>query len=472
MRSGQLRRLILLLLLVAPPCAGLAQVSDSAGRGALQPLPPALKRFIEARSQIRYADMLWTRARPGRTDALAETVICSLVADGEYAAMLLGGVQGVTGTDPQGRPVRDRPQGLLRERDGVWQTTMNQIEANRWPGGDAPVPVADLRTTGMTPYVTIAGPPSQVIPRIVRRYLGGAEFTQQREDSVYRVVARSIDRDARIVWYIDPAVGWNATRVELWSARQRRLAVESQYERTGDVFLPVSVAFYNAEGDVYCLDTVHEAEVNTDDLPRDLVPEHIGIEPGMTVYVFSKDGTAERLIYAGDHKLLPPDEFWRREAKGELRAGAKVAAARRGEPIATRVPDPKDVYRKILRLRQQRRKRADADPWLVYTQQFIERYRLDAEQRQKAMQILHECQLERDHYLRGRQRDIQALETALKQAQSAQQKQQLASQLQRLREPVVRIFERRLKPRLNRIPTRAQRRAAGPLDVATRPSAP
>ncbi len=463
---------MLILTLAGMPGAAKARPRQADDATTPAPLPMALRRFIEARSQIRYADILWTRARPGRSDALAETFVRSLVADGDCAAMLLGGKQGVTGTDPQGRPVPERPQGLLREPDGVWRAGLNQIEASRWPGHDAPVAVADVRTTGMTPYVTIAGPPSEVIPRIVRRYLGRAAFAQQREGLVYRVVARSLDRDARIVWYIDPAVGWNATRVELWSGDRCRLAAESQYERAGDVFLPVSVAFYNVEGDVYCLDTVHEAEVNTDELPRDLVPEHIGIEPGMTVYVYSKDGTVERLIYAGDGKLLPPDEFWRREAKGEPRAGAKLAAARRGEPIATRVPDPKSVYRKILRLRQQRRQRTDADPWLVYTQQFIERYRLDAEQRQKAMQILHECQLERDHYLRGRQRDIQALETALKQARSAQQKQQFALQLQRLREPVVRIFERRLKPRLNRLPTRAQRRAAERSGGATRPSAP
>ena len=471
MRSGELSGLSVLLVLAAAQASGLQQASRRTDGLSVARFPPALTAFVEARSRIRRADILWTRARPRRSDAASETFARSLVAGGDYAAMLLGDEHEVTGMDPRGRPVH-RPQGLLREADGVWQTAINGIEANRWPGADAPVPAADIRTTGMTPYVTIAGPPEDVIRRVVGRYLGRVEFSQQREGRAYRVVARSLARDARIVWHIDPSVGWNATRVELWSGDQCRLAVESQYERVGDVFLPVSVAFYNADGDIYCLDTVHEAEVNTADLPRDLVPEHIGIEPGMTVYVHRQNAPVQRLIYAGDGELLPPDEYWRREARGELRVGPKLAAARRGEQLATRIPDPKEVYRRVVELRRRRRVKADADPWLIYTRRFIEHYALDAEQRQKAMQILRACQLERDHYLRGVRRELQQLQAALEQAEDPQRRQELESRLTRLQAPVSQIFERKLKPRLERLPTRAQRRAAGRGSVTTRPSSP
>lgn len=110
--------------------------------------------------------------------------------------------------------------------------------------------------------------------------------------------------------------------------------------------------------------------------------------------------------------------------------------------------------------------------WDKYVEDFIQRYKLDDAQQQQAHSILNDCKTQASRYLQGRKSTIDRIDkqiAALKAAVSgqgadarkrSQQVSELNKQKDKLREPVGRIFEKQLKPRLERIPTRAQRREA------------
>jgi hypothetical protein len=107
-----------------------------------------------------------------------------------------------------------------------------------------------------------------------------------------------------------------------------------------------------------------------------------------------------------------------------------------------------------------------ADQWEQYVQQFIERYKLNEEQASRAHKILKSCQNQRERYLRGRAEQLEKLDR-----QEAKEQADITAQRTKLMAPIDNIFERQLKPRLEKIPTRAQREAAGKAGPAEKASA-
>jgi hypothetical protein len=104
--------------------------------------------------------------------------------------------------------------------------------------------------------------------------------------------------------------------------------------------------------------------------------------------------------------------------------------------------------------------------WEQYVRQFIERYQLTEEQSNRAYKILKSCENQRDRYLRSRAEQLQRLdqqEAALRTSDNpnkAKEQADITAQRTRLMAPVDNIFNKQLKPRLDKIPTRAQREAA------------
>ncbi len=108
------------------------------------------------------------------------------------------------------------------------------------------------------------------------------------------------------------------------------------------------------------------------------------------------------------------------------------------------------------------------DAWAQYTDEFIARYKLNDEQRQKAMLHLKKAQDSRERYMRkSATRRVEA-EAALKAAETPEEKAEAQKLLDRMNTTVDRYFDQ-LKDDLNRLPTRKQRAEAATL--ATTPSA-
>ncbi len=104
--------------------------------------------------------------------------------------------------------------------------------------------------------------------------------------------------------------------------------------------------------------------------------------------------------------------------------------------------------------------------WDKYVADFIKKYQLNDEQQQKAHGILADCKKQAQRYLKSREghfaridKQIEALKKS-RDKNKAKKQSALNNQRKKLMEPLDKIFDSQLKPRLERIPTRAQRKAA------------
>jgi hypothetical protein len=104
--------------------------------------------------------------------------------------------------------------------------------------------------------------------------------------------------------------------------------------------------------------------------------------------------------------------------------------------------------------------------WEKYVREFIAKYKLNDEQTQKANAVLEDCQAQAKRYTIGRREQIEKVDKLIEELKQSQDKNkskelsELDAQRAKLIEPIERIFDEQLKPRLERLPTRAQRRAA------------
>ncbi|MFH1747069.1 MAG: hypothetical protein ABIG44_08500 [Planctomycetota bacterium] len=104
--------------------------------------------------------------------------------------------------------------------------------------------------------------------------------------------------------------------------------------------------------------------------------------------------------------------------------------------------------------------------WEAYVREFIARYQLTPDQQERAQKILKSCQEQGCKYIRVRKAEIEKLEqqaAALKGSKDQVKTARLAELSDRrtkLLAPIEDIFDKQLKPRLEKIPTRAQREAA------------
>lgn len=104
--------------------------------------------------------------------------------------------------------------------------------------------------------------------------------------------------------------------------------------------------------------------------------------------------------------------------------------------------------------------------WDAYVRDFVARFQLDEAQIQRAQAILDDCKTQAAQYTSRREAEIRRLDdrlVALNQSTDANRGREIArvnEQKTRLLKPIDDIFERSLKPRLERLPTRQQREAA------------
>lgn len=99
------------------------------------------------------------------------------------------------------------------------------------------------------------------------------------------------------------------------------------------------------------------------------------------------------------------------------------------------------------------------DEWTKYTDEFIKRYELNDEQSQQARQVLIALQEQRDQYLRRTADEMQKVAARLAEPDDEDDRRAALEASERLSEPVDRMFQQ-LKDRLDKLPTRAQRRSA------------
>ncbi|RMF75596.1 MAG: hypothetical protein D6744_13230 [Planctomycetota bacterium] len=144
----------------------------------------------------------------------------------------------------------------------------------------------------------------------------------------------------------------------------------------------------------------------------------------------------------------------RERMRAEMEAARQEALAERGDPIAAQRLAESDAHDGDEPAESQ-----PADEWTRYTLAFIERYRLNREQRQKAMQYLSVARESRDDYLRARGDELERVTQMLEAAADEPSRRAALEAYEKLNAPIERRFQQ-LKDRLDTLPTREQRRQA------------
>ncbi|MBI5864812.1 MAG: hypothetical protein HZB38_09945 [Planctomycetes bacterium] len=196
----------------------------------------------------------------------------------------------------------------------------------------------------------------------------------------------------------------------------------------------------------------------------------IGLEPGMNIHPQEvRPNEPHGGIKLWDGKRgLSVDAFREARLAGKVEYGPTVKA-RQANPHNPSTPYMTDEQRAVWMRRMEERERAEnrsvpLSEWERYVIEFIAKYRLDQTQTQKAMQILKDCQKRAEEYLDSKKSEIDKLEQEQKKASASgdrNARENARKKLDKLREPVDGIFERELKPRIDKLPTREQRSAAG-----------
>lgn len=428
--------------------------------------PEALARFEAARKAIRLADVTFTVVNLGdhhnaTPEPWRQRWLCT---ENEVVLIGLGTDSGVVGTW-DGKPRLGGPLGEYWDSAGdYWSYRMDGITAQlRRGSSESPQRPYDFRSLGMSYRPIMDARPDQAMARGMppEGFKCSTEYFTEVRDGIHRVEARSTFPDGKVqsvFWNIDPKLDWNATRCEIWFDGKPWEASETEYERINGVVVPVFATYIRADGNPYQMYVVEQAKINEKDLPTELTPDYIGLEPGVNIFARGEPAA----IYVGGGQTYPPREAFLLERDGVLEMGPKLKAARAKKPIPWSVPEPAEAKAALekYRARLQQAERETMDKWERYTIDFITRYRLNDEQTTKATQILSSCRTQRDRYLRARREDIRAARKRINSETDAARQTPHRDRLRRLLEPVQVIFEKQLKPRLDRLPTRDQRAAA------------
>jgi len=463
-----------LSLVMVPGC-------DRTGPERVQQPPEALVRAEAARMSLRKAYIAWSaeshyvppfaRENLDNPDVVVfrtwdmETFHVFQAAGEDRLNRNLGDNAGVRiykldGTPADGWGVwGDRPLESLADEGCYWESwgTASRETLRATPRvfpDSAPVAKLDLRMLGVFPVM----PGGRQRPRLLFSSEEPIEFSE-REEGALRVV-RVRQGDSEQVYWIDPSKDYAVTRAQSWWGGKLRFEARSTLKRMSGIWFPEVVEFYrwdHEDGAAPALVVrVHEARFNTPDLPDDLTPMDIGIQPGATVRVCNSslpevatatwDGRVLRtsgVASADGAAELPPIVSVQTEPAGEAWAASESAEA------------VKTAARVVI-----------LSDWERYTLDFIDRHRLDRRQAQQAWLMLRQCQVQAQNILLAKAGTLEQLERLERQVKESRRdkRRQLEARRQTLvrsvRRPIDTIFEQRLKPGLHQLLDPDERRRA------------
>jgi len=456
-------------------------VGSALGQGHPEPV-----RNLEwTRGPLETAHIEWSWWKPERSSHFY--FYTSRIAGDEIALDQRGDEEGVFGRRSEDQvPARSIPvHRTLRAGGQAWQYSGLSLSVDVYPVSDrTPSGLPDLRALGMSYMLSLRdvhdtlwfdGP--QASPR---------KYRVTVENGLH--VVRALTDQGEITWYLDPERGWCPVRVTC--AKDGKILQESRSTLTqfDGVWFPQRVVFFRStyeDGKEPCeVVRIHSASLNQPEHPLRLTPGDIGIDACFNVAMHDENGKPVGLFKWDGERIITIEEWNQREEAGELKPGPHAQrlagrardiverARERGDPklaaheAGSRATDAGLTPAALV-------KRSLESQWEAYARHFIERYRLNKEQSDKAWAILKDCQERANRYLAKREKDFEKLDKeaeALKKSDAKDRAQRLAAidkRHRKLMQPIDEIFEKQLKPRLEKLPTRAQRRAEEEREKAT-----
>jgi len=443
--------------------------------------PPALTAAVEARAKellrtarIEYAERSVVVEPDGRRVERPLHYYTWRCAGERYVSVDRGDEEGVVMRDADGRPRTDLPhqgpQGYLVKSDEVWLHSESSPAADVFGLQRADwFRLHDLRRLGLNP-VTLG----QDVEEACRANGLPAPDYEATTESGLDVVTATIG-PGQFRWWIDPARGWSVVRAAVLRDGQETTSMWLTVAQVDGVWFPTEVEYVRHTDDGHELSTTYamlSTEFNRPEHPQELTPADIGVEPGMTVHYQDRNDIVTA-VWDGQ-AAISPDEYRVRLSNGSLKRGRTVERElahllREDAPgrEASTKPSAESggtATRPALFFAGERGKTFESQ-WEAYTRRFIMQYRLSAEQARKAWQICRDCEALGRSSIEKRRGDFdewQKRKDALAGASAEEQKKQreaLDLRRKELMAPVERIFEERLKPDLDRIPTAQQREA-------------
>jgi len=391
----------------------------------------------------------------------------------------------------------DRDGVVIRTADGspapvVGQRAVNmlQIGGKHWTRPEAPLQDVtieprskraglDIRSLGVV--AGVGGP--DIHDALWRDYVRNPsawKFEQARQGDLHVVrVRRSTET---CTYWLDPERGWSPVRVRC-EHKHGWCEARSALKLFDGVWFPEVVEVFSSRyrdgREPVKIIRVHSAAFNRPEHPQRFTPADIGVEVGMNAVVYGDGPRPEAAGKWDGQKVVPPGELAERLRRGELKEGPALvqAASARGSPHVRECPPRPGAGGPAMvegtpAPAAARRQGPDAilrhfeSLWEAYTRRFIKKYRLNEEQTQKALAILKSCQDLASAHLAKHKAEFAQLDKQLRNlanlpaGQRAAERARLERQRESLLRPIEAIFERQLKPRLESLPTRAQRKAA------------
>ncbi len=465
----------------------IAMVSASC---ALADTPPgALTRTAESRLQLRTAVVEWSRI-DHRLPNPARVFYNSRVAGEDLICTEGGDASGAVLRDIRsGKPGRLQfgMRHVLYRDSEVWTHLKLGIEATVESASDGWIGLPDARVLGLSPATSFVDLEHSLRPA----FESSAEqcrCSEGRSGALALVTCRFVDGN-EVEYWIDPDRGWNAVRIVERSGEDVLRESRIELSEFDGVWFPSRIenfetAFENGAKPAEVID-VRSAEFNRPEHPRRLSPPDIDVDVGTLIRrVGDKRAPAESgLWYWDGAKLVDQAEYLRRRVTGELREGPKyLQAVAHNRAQTQRLLIEGDLpTRWIFAERGDRpaawTHREFETVFEAYTREFIERFSLDEDQVQHAQSILAECSEHARAYVEVRQAEFDQLEKDIRELRGQlwpevrPRADALRERAARLMWPLDEIMDHELRPRLETLPTRAQRRAASqPARQASRPA--
>jgi len=428
--------------------------------------PAALEALQESRQSLGSGEIKWTVRQNGEQEREFHFV-SRFARNGDWIFENRGDQDGWTLHDGYtGAGTSKFPRLYLHNADGYWQFNETGTHCSWWQG-EAPDWLADAAkdvcavgtypTSGNIPYAlsTSAIWGTQQVPV--------AGWRERRQGALYVVTAEQ-ENGGETTWYINADRDWNAERAT-FSVRGTVVAeAVCELGQFDGVWLPARTDYYR-DGRLVESIKIDSARLNQ---PKDkgrFTLADLGVEPGTHISRQTAPTVGGgALIWNGED--ICARERWDDDIEsGKRQWGPTFRRMFSGEgyssPYETdeqRAQMTIDRLRMAVRLATERHKGL----WESFVRDFIARYKLNDAQAQEADQLLAKCQERANAHIdrnKSRWTTLQSkVEVAAKEGKTEEVKK-LTEEIGKLAAPLEEIFEKQLKPGLDKIPTRAQRKA-------------
>lgn len=433
--------------------------------GSQDVLPGALRAALSERQSIATYRLEWLHEQSGAGTPHSRLYLSMGAIDGSRLRRELSAPR--PANQPKagdGAPQPALLKGVLRHADGSCSSYQSGRDSYHGfpPGAPGAAPVPDPRYLGLGLELLADAEEDAVWGGIRSDLRKSAVFSEETRADLVIVTAR-LAGGARVEWVVNSLKGWNVERVRVLVGDETQRETVSLLKSYDGVWFPEAVTTY-VDGQLASAVQVRGASFNAPEHPQRLTETDLGIEPGMErIAQGAGAGSQPRMLWNGT-RLVSREDFEAAVRRGEAQFGPTVLAwkqhvQRSGTPanerpdILLRAYDPRASIHKKLSL------------WEQYTESFIERFKLGDDQTQKARQILKECQDRANSLIDRRKTQIEEFYQrveALRRPESTDE--DTWTRIRREEKKAIgfldEIFSDELCPKLDALPSRAQRESA------------